>query len=468
MSPCPRFSTTGNAFPTVPVSSPPIHLWLTRGRADFSDTYDNEVGIPYILMSKAAGHPLATYEWRTHPHKTPRTNGAAIARALTDSEKAKILRQLGRVARQLSSLRFPAIGSVFEGDEGFVVGECLHPGYVLGGRVTLEDLRRGPFHREEDFYSALATALGLHAEQLPMGHHVLRAPVPVPQEYDSFEKYCTATDRRNDFAALGGLVNSSENRLEYCLVSHLLQDLVVPAMTQAPSRSVPGFPLQHHDLSLENIFVDEELNITCIIDWSFCSTVPQAQLLSVPGLPHVRDLISDPALISAFRSGYEAENKKRGGRRVEPEDWKAGEVVSHFMRVVNLDALQDHSHLQALLDLIRGPVPAGHEESDAGGLPAILRAWASMKDSLTLADGLAFHEEHDSVARQQEKEYFDTVGPDRLALAQKVALAAKMNLSFVADSRLWRWIDAVMEDRDGRGPGEWEDDVADWTVVGRN
>ncbi|KAG8423879.1 hypothetical protein J3459_008181 [Metarhizium acridum] len=29
-------------------------------------TSENEIGIPYILMSKATGHPLSTYDWRTH------------------------------------------------------------------------------------------------------------------------------------------------------------------------------------------------------------------------------------------------------------------------------------------------------------------------------------------------------------------------------------------------------------------
>lgn len=426
-------------------------------------------------MSKAPGHPLATYEWRTHPHKTPRSNGAATARALTDREKAKVLGQLGRVARQLSSLRFPAIGSIFEGPDGYRVGECLHPGYVLGGRVGLGGLQRGPFYREKDFYSPLATALGLHAEALPMGHHVLRAPVPVPQEYSSFEAYCTATDRRNDFAALGGLVDSSENRLEYCLVSHLLQDVAIPAMVQPAPQTVPGFPLQHHDISLENVFVDDNLNITCIIDWSFSSTVPPAMLLSIPGLPHVRDLISDASLASAFREGYEAENKARGGRRVGPGEWRAGEAVSRFMRVVNLDALQDHTHLRALLNLIRGPVlpefyeeEEEEEEKEEGGgdsLRAILGAWSEAKDSLTLADDLAFHEEHEIAALEEEERYFEAAGPGRLAVARRVALAAEMNPGFVADGRLWRWVGAVMEGRGGPEP-RGEGGEEEWTVVG--
>lgn len=51
----------------------------------------------------------------------------------------------------------------------------------------------------------------------------------------------------------------------------------------------------------------------------------------------------------------------------------------------------------------------------------------------------------------RRKEYFDSVGAKRLALAQKVTLIAEMNPRFVADGRLWRWIDAVMEYYDGSG-----------------
>lgn len=72
-----------------------------------------------------------------------------------------------------------------------------------------------------------AVALHLHAEQLSMGHHVLRAPVPVPEEYSTFAKYYAATDRWNDFATIGGIVDSSINRLQHCLASHLLQDSII-------------------------------------------------------------------------------------------------------------------------------------------------------------------------------------------------------------------------------------------------
>lgn len=405
-------------------------------------------------MSKATGHPLAKHDWRTYTHEPSGLNGSATpVRVLTEDEKKKIMQQLGCYARQLFGLRFPTIGSLFEGDEGYYIDECLTPGHVLQDRETIEDIPRGPFHNEAHYYSSLAIALHLHAEQLPMGYHILRAPVPVLQEYSSFAKYYAATDRWNDFAALEGRVDSSINRLQYCLASHLLRDSIIPRMIRPVSQSDPGFPLHHHDISLQNLFVDDDLNITCVIDWAFSSTVPPAQLLAPPGLPHPRDLVLDLSLESAFCSGFETENKKIGGRIIDSSYWKVGQMVSRFMRLVNLDALQDYNHLEALYTLAQGPVTPGDDSDVTNSLPVILATRATSHDALTLAGELAADDEPESEIRRCEKEYFDAVGAKRLALARKVAFAARMNPLFVVDRRLWRWLDAVVEYYDGTESG---------------
>ncbi|KAK7417589.1 hypothetical protein QQZ08_011570 [Neonectria magnoliae] len=267
-----------------------------------------------------------------------------------------------------------------------------------------------------------------------MGYHILRAPVPVPQEYPNFAKYYAATDRWNDFAALGGTVDSSRNRLQYCLASQLLRDSIIPRM---------------------NLFVDDDLNITCVIDWAFSSTVPPAQLLATPGLPHPRDLVLDLSLVSAFRSGFETQNRKTGSCIIESNYWKVGQMVSRFMRLVNLDALQDYDHLEALCALALGPVTPGDDRDDTNSLPAILATRATAHDALALAAELAADDEPESEIRRRETEYFDAVGVKRLALARKVAFAAKMNPQFVADGRLWRWIDTVMEYYDSAESGDY-------------
>ncbi|KAF5023668.1 hypothetical protein F66182_4288 [Fusarium sp. NRRL 66182] len=397
-------------------------------------------------MSKAAGHSLAQYEWQTHPHHVSGANGSATpARTLTVGEKEKIMLQLGCYARQLSSIRFPTIGSLFESDAGYYIDECLSPGHILQDRDTIEHVPRGPFHNETDYYSSLAAALHLHAEQLPMGHYVLRAPVPAPQEYSDLAKYYAATDRWNDLVALGGMVDSSINRLQYCLASHLLRDSIIPRMVRPVGQSSLRFPLCHHDISLQNLFVDNEMNITCVIDWAFSSTVPPAQLLAVPGLPHPRDLVLEPSLVGAFRSGFEAENSKVGGDVMDPDDWRVGQMVSHFMRLVNLDSLHDIGHLEALYALLREDECPGNDKDGDDHVLAVLASITTTPAALSLAGELAVDDEPASEINRREEEYFHAVGTKRLALAHRVAFAAKMNPRFVADGRLWRWLDAVVE-----------------------
>ena len=424
-----------------------------------SPTCENDIGIPYILMSKAAGHPLAKYDWQTHTRGPSRSSSLTTRkRVLTEEERQKIMRQLGRYTRQLFSLRFSTIGSLFEGSQGYYyIDECLSPGHVLHDRETVDEIPRGPFHSEADYYSSLTAALHLHAKHLPMGHHVLRAPVPVPQEYPDFAKYYAATDRWNDLASLGGMVDSSVNRLQYCLASDLLRDSIIPRMAQPATTLTPAFPLYHHDISVQNLFVDDDLNITCVIDWAFSSTVPTAQLLATPGLPHPRDLVSDLPLVNFFRAGFEIENKKIGRRILEPGYWKVSKMVPHFMRLVNMDALQDYKHLEVLYALVRSSMASkdGGDDMDTS-LPGILATRTKADDALALAGDLAADDEPESEIRRQEKEYFDAVGAKRLALARKVAFAASMNPQFVADGRLWRWVDAVIEYYDNAEPDSFE------------
>jgi hypothetical protein len=115
------------------------------------------------------------------------------------------------------------------------------------------------------------------------------------------------------------------------------------------------------------------------------------------------------------------------------------------MRVVNLDALQDYNHLETLCVLARGPVFPEDDEDDMKSLPAMMASRATTQDALVLASELVADDELETEVRRREKEYFDAVGSKRLAIAHKVAFAAKMNPQFVADGRLWRWIDIVIE-----------------------
>lgn len=467
-----------------------------------------------MLMSKIAGRPLGDRGWPTHdlslplmqgPHRPP----AAPGRLLTLQDKAKVMRQLGSYACQLYCLRLPVAGALLSvpGDESRssvpVIGRCLTPGFVLQGRDTLVDdddnddndsdngndngndndidengendidgditsvysssIPRGPFTSSTDYYKALTTALQRHAEQLRMNHHLFLAPVPVHQDgYPSFAAFRRASDWWNDVAAaLGGRpTEASKNRLHYCLVASLLREAIVPILAAAPdgdSDGDRGFSLCHADLSTQNIFVDSDLRVTGILDWEFCTAVPPAQLLAVPGMPHPRDLVcgqDEPGLREAYRTGFTEEyTTMQGGVRGHhlpplPTDWEwtVGTAVAHFLRLVHLDALQDYYHLSALVDLLRVCDNDNDNDND-DATQWIARTMAAQQETAQAkawAVELAADNVPASKSEKEEAEYFTAINaPERLTAARKLAVCASIRPWQVLDRRLWHWLAAV-------------------------
>ena len=104
--------------------------------------------------------------------------------------------------------------------------ECLSWGHILHERYSLEDIPRGPFASETQFYSSLIEAFIQHAEILPLSHHCFVAPVPCREAYESQDLYTAACDLWNDFVTIGCKIDSSDNRLDYIIVGEALRDLI--------------------------------------------------------------------------------------------------------------------------------------------------------------------------------------------------------------------------------------------------
>lgn len=92
------------------------------------------------------------------------------------------------------------------------------------------------------------------------------------------------------------------------VIADLLSDIVAKLLRDAPNICTSSwhpcqFPLHHPDLSVNNIFIDDQCHITCVIDWAFSSTVPLPVLLAAPGLPQTRDRLEKP-LVCVFEDGF--------------------------------------------------------------------------------------------------------------------------------------------------------------------
>ncbi|UKZ65831.1 uncharacterized protein TrAtP1_007021 [Trichoderma atroviride] len=98
--------------------------------------------------------------------------------------------------------------------------------------------------------------------------------------FPEIDSYRMASRRWNDFVAIGQKIDHSKNRLLYCIAGQFLVEMI-PQLSSGYDNS---FTLSHPDLHVGNIYVDDDLNITCIIDWSSASTGPIAELLATPGL----------------------------------------------------------------------------------------------------------------------------------------------------------------------------------------
>ncbi len=348
------------------------------------------------------------------------------------------MEQLGAIVSQLSSLRLDKIGSLFEEEGCYTVKACLSPGHILHERHTFREIHRGPFAHESDYYRSLLSEFLLHIQYLPMSHHIFFAPVPVPSEYRNYATYLRATDRWNDFITVRSKIDSSTNRLNYFIASQFLESMIPSFTSQCEALTAQlgdGFPLRHPDLSMNNIFVDDDYNITCIIDWAFSCSVPIGELLTTPGLPHPRDQ-PESAFVAAFRAGFMTQ-KAGEGEEIYSSMWEIADKVWHFMRLVNFDALQDCYHFTALYSSV-----FGHRTAD---LPTLFGNQHNNRAVSKMAKILSADDQSQSEIKRNEDAYFLAVGCDRHAVARKLTVASELSRVFIADKRLWRWIGDVLD-----------------------
>lgn len=392
-------------------------------------------------MSVAPGRPLSKLWGQADLQSHLEING-----------RSKVLSQLGSITWKLLQLRFDKIGSLFEEDHTFIIKECFSRGHMMSDRCSLE-IPRGPFSSKADFYDSLISALSEHAEVLPLSHHCFSAPVPSRNDYPCNAQYKQAVDLWNDFVALGCKIDSSNNRLDYILAADTLRGIVHqldPAVSDSET-----FPLCHPDLSVNNIYVDEEYNITCIIDWEFgASSVPEYVLLTTPGLPQYRDEVS-LELQTSFINGFVAAipdsmeaslvRNYRGKLEQNQIPWK-------LSRLLNLDTINDYSLLAGLWEA------AGDPEK------GLAQYFLQQRRSSHYARRYEKVREEDQPLSKIEKQENDYFRNDVLkkTVAKKLTLVSGWETQydnksttrlrkdmFVASAKLWKWIQEFMKD--------WED-----------
>lgn len=60
-----------------------------------------------------------------------------------------------------------------------------------------------------------------------------------------------------------------------------------------------------------------------------------------------------------------------------------------------------------------------------------------------MAKSLEADDQPPSVIQKNEKTYFSNVGPERHTLSKKLTLASELSRGFVANRKLWQWVENV-------------------------
>ncbi|KAG8409276.1 hypothetical protein J3458_019393 [Metarhizium acridum] len=346
--------------------------------------------------------------------------------------------QLDSIMAELSDHRFDEIGSLFNhGHGGFVIGECLSPSLTWQERDSL-DLNRGPIRQERDYLVSLIFSFTSHAKELPLAPHVFYAPVPDELHYKTIDSQRTAAQRWNDFVAIGQKIDHSKNRLFYCIAGQFLLEMI-PHLS---SRLESCFTLSHPDLHVGNLYVDDDLNITCIIDWSSTSSGPITELLATPALGGPARPPSR-SLTAAFRLAFGRRATKIGPQLSRSKLWQISDSMWHFSRLVRLLSRNDYEHFRQLFELVHKPSAEGE------GILCLVHRRANRDENKRLVAEL--QEEDFTIEELQEKERLFMpptrhTNSDAIAVARKLTLMSEMNPGFLADHVLWQWVELALKE----------------------
>ncbi|KAH7129068.1 hypothetical protein EDB81DRAFT_871738 [Dactylonectria macrodidyma] len=190
----------------------------------YSGSSINDMGVPYILMSRASGRPLPDHDWMDRPSRTSRYTSSMKLPHLLDDE--------GQHAK---------IGSIVEDandQNAYTIGDCLSPAFLWQWGDSLEGFDR----------------------ELPLSPNVFFAPISQVSEFPTLESHLAAVNQWNDDASF-------------------LRDMI-PKLCVGDA----DLTLSHPDLHVGNVFADEQFNITCILDWGSAICSPITELLATPAL----------------------------------------------------------------------------------------------------------------------------------------------------------------------------------------
>ena len=223
-----------------------------------SDTLENPVGVGYILMEKLPGKSL---RWS--------------AKDMTAERKRKIMNQLADIFIELRKYPFALLGSLddpFSGDGH--VGAFARESLTDFSRSEMKAL--GPFSTLKDYHTASITLIL---------NLIVRQEMYSQQSVDAYLIHRFLLDIVSSV-----LPPSSSSTSSSLSTTHRSDDLRNQGSSSSSKNGKQFFYLKHADDKGDHILVDDDFNITGIIDWEWAHTAPPAHAFNTPiGLLPVGD-----------------------------------------------------------------------------------------------------------------------------------------------------------------------------------
>jgi hypothetical protein len=113
--------------------------------------------------------------------------------------------------------------------------------------------------------------------------------------------------------------------------------------------------------------------------------------------------------------------------------WEMTRKVRLFTRLTHFDALQDYNLFAELYTLVYG--------QQMSNIPTMFKEQYGEPAVLDMEKILAADDQSSSDIGRNEKAYFSNVEPKQHTLSKKLTLASVMSRGFVADRKLWHWIE---------------------------
>ncbi|KAF2638175.1 hypothetical protein P280DRAFT_520212 [Massarina eburnea CBS 473.64] len=223
----------------------------------YGETCDNALGAPYILMRRAEGVPACSL-WFDHlPNGDVNLETARNPTQSLRHRRKKILKACAKEMSKLGMLSFTRTGLLnadIRGEDEFVIGNVWSWTSQNDGSEQLET--EGSYETAADFFAA-----GL--EEL----------YPMSEDCEHNEASFEMTGQR------------------------IFQRLILscPAFEKscAVGEEEETFVFRHDDFNLQNVLFDDELNLSCILDWDKVRIVPRSIGFASLPIPLVVDYFED-------------------------------------------------------------------------------------------------------------------------------------------------------------------------------